>query len=218
MKRIIIICEGQTEQEFCKKTLSPFFIAKGYHISAPTIKHTGGGIPKWPQLKKDIDILLETERAAFVTTLIDYYGIYSKHGFPDWENAERINDKVARMDVLEQAMKNTVKDSYRHRFVPYIQLHEFEGLLFCVEEVFHQLFPEPILRGADELHKTIQEYANPEMINNDKLTAPSRRLQRIIAGYDKVVHGNSLSEAIGLYRMRQKCPRFNEWIKVLEKL
>jgi hypothetical protein len=218
MKRIIIICEGPTEQVFCDRTLSPHFIGKNYHIQAPTIKHSRGGIVKWSILKKQIETHLLSDKTAFVTLLIDYYGLYQKYSFPDWEAAEKIADKSARMDHLEQAMKNDINEDYRHRFIPYLQLHEFEGLLFNEIDIFHQQIPAADLVGADELQGTFAEYDNPEMINNNRETSPSHRLVRIIAGYNKVVYGDILAEAIGLHRMRAKCPRFNNWLKVLEEL
>lgn len=38
MKRLIIICEGQTEQEFCNDVLQPHFNQLGIFIQNPTIK------------------------------------------------------------------------------------------------------------------------------------------------------------------------------------
>ncbi len=56
------------------------------------------------------------------------------------------------------------------------------------------------------------------MINNSKATSPAHRLERIIKGYNKVVYGDILSEAIGLNRIREKSPRFNSWITRLENI
>src|SRR5258707_13843494 len=100
MKRILIICEGQTEQVFCDKTLSPYFIQRLYHIQAPTIKHSKGGIVKWDKLKKQIETHLKVDKSSYVTTLIDYYGLYRKHNFPGWEEAHRLPDKNERMNAL----------------------------------------------------------------------------------------------------------------------
>lgn len=218
MKRIIIICEGQTEQFFCNRMLSPYFIDRNYHIQAPTIKHTKGGIVKWPILKKQIETHLLSDKNAFVTTFIDYYGLYEKYSFPNWEASELITDKNQKMNSLEQAMRDDIDETLRHRFIPYLQLHEFEGLLFNDINTFHQQIPAADLIGLEELQKTFQEYDNPEMINNNRHTSPSHRLQRIIAGYNKVVYGDILAEAIGLHRIRAKCPRFNNWLQILEQL
>lgn len=52
MKRVIVICEGQTEQEFCNTILNPYFSAMGVFLNAPIIKHSHGGIVPWQQLSK----------------------------------------------------------------------------------------------------------------------------------------------------------------------
>lgn len=218
MKRIVIICEGQTEQEFCSKMLSNHLSSYDVFIQAPRIKRSHGGIVHWDQLKKQVELTLRTEPQSFVTTLIDYYGLYDKYKFPGWDEAETIADKNERMDFLESQMKADIDESLRHRFIPYLQLHEFEGLLFCKADVFTQLVPERELVGLQELEKVIAQNPNPEMINNTRETSPSHRLERIIAGYHKIVYGNILAETIGLPTIRTKCPRFNHWLTTLESL
>lgn len=44
MNRLIIVCEGETEQEFCKDVLASYFREKNIYIEYPTIKHSNGGI------------------------------------------------------------------------------------------------------------------------------------------------------------------------------
>lgn len=218
MKRIIIICEGQTEQEFVNKTMSPFFVSKGIILQAPLIKVSKGGIVRWSLLKNQIENHLKQEKEVFVSTFIDYYGIYSKYEFPNWDRAQKIIDKNKRLQYLETQMKSDISVKLQHRFIPYMQLHEFEGLLFCEKEVFLQIFPNNELIGKDELAYIFANFDNPEMINDKKETSPSHRLARIIKGYDKVVYGNILAETIGLHRIRNKAPRFNNWIETLSKI
>ncbi|GEN77476.1 DUF4276 family protein [Chryseobacterium hagamense] len=218
MLRLIIICEGQTEQAFCKTILYPYFLSKKILIQSPTIKHTKGGIVKWDILKKQIETHLLEENKTFVTTLIDYYGIYGKHSFPNWIDCEKIVDKNDRMTEIEKAMKDDINNSCNHRFIPYLQLHEFEGLLFNEIDIFYSQIPSADLIGEAELIKTFKDYSNPEMINNSRETSPSHRLDRIISGYNKIVHGDILAEEIGLERMRSKSPRFNNWIQSLEQI
>lgn len=38
-------------------------------------------------------------------------------------------------------MYNDIQEDLRYRFIPYIQLHEFEGLLFNNIEVFYSQIP-----------------------------------------------------------------------------
>jgi len=218
MKRIIIICEGQTEQAFVKSNLYVPFVNKGIHIQAPLIKHSGGGIVKWVELKKQIEKHLKEDQTAFVTTFFDYYGIYSKHEFPGWDMAHTIKDKNTRMSRLEEYMLESIEANLRSRFIPYLQLHEFEGLLFNDIDVFTTQIPPEDLIGLEQLKDILNKNPNPEMINDNRETSPSHRLSRLIRGYDKVIFGEILSQAIGLERIRAKSPRFNIWLNRLESI
>ncbi len=218
MKRIIVICEGPTEQEFCNTILVPHFLSYGINIQAPLIKHSHGGIVPWSNLLQQIIIHLKSERDAYVTTLIDYYGINETHHFPHWEESGTITDINEKIDYLEDSMKQSVDERIRHRFLPYIQLHEFESILFSSVEAFHRVIPKEDLVGLDELRQISDRFDNPELINNSKETSPSHRLARIIKGYNKIVYGNYLAEDIGLPTIRQHCPRFNRWITTLQQI
>lgn len=212
MKRVIIICEGETEREFCKHVLAPHLIHHDIIIHPPLIKKSMGGIVRWPILKKEIEIHL-LDPNVLVTMLIDYYGMYQKHSFPHWDESERISDKNSRMDFLEASMFNEISDSSRYRFIPYLQLHEFEGLLFNDIKLFYEHVPKEELVGIAELEETFACYDNPEMINNNRETSPSHRLKRIIRGYNKPLYGHYFAEAIGINQIRAKSPRFNKWIE-----
>ncbi|MFV0345543.1 MAG: DUF4276 family protein [Bacteroidales bacterium] len=216
MKRLIIICEGQTEQEFCKTILSPYLTRININIRYPLIKKSNGGIVAWLEFKKEISQYLKDNTETYVTCLIDYYGINKRHKFPKWEIANAEPDKNQRMRMIEQGMKEDLAESIRYRFIPYVQLHEFEGLIFSGSiNVFREQIPQNELTGEEELLQTLDQFSNPEMINDDKETSPSHRLERIIKGYNKIVYGNILLEAIGLEGIRNKCPRFNEWVDSL---
>lgn len=218
MKRVVIICEGETEREFCKTLLASHFAKMDIHVQSPLIKRSMGGIVRWEVLKKEIETYLR-EKAVFVTTLIDYYGLYSKYQFPGWDESVRISDKNDRMFFLEEAMQNDIRQSFRHRFIPYLQLHEFEGLLFNDINIFYEHVPKEELVGIAELKQTFKDYPdNPEMINNNRKTSPSHRLERIITGYNKILYGHYFAEAIGLDRIRNKSPRFHEWMNKIEKV
>lgn len=216
MKRLIIICEGETEQEFCKDVLYNYLQKKDIYIETPLIKKSLGGIVPWESLKRQINLHLNED--VCVSMLIDYYGIHDIHKFPKWEESKSIVNKIERTSFLESAMSDEFEDRVKHRFIPYIQLHEFEGLLFNNIEAFTSNIPLNEIISLRELESTINSNANPEMINDGKTTAPSKRLARLISGYNKIVYGAILAEAIGLERLRAKSVRFNGWIQKLESL
>lgn len=219
MKSIIIVCEGETEQEFCKTVLHPHFQPKEIYIKNPLIERSNGGIVSWKILKKEIENHLQ-DKNTFVTTLIDYYGIKASHKFPNWEDIRHTKnpDKNTKIDVLENAMRDDISMNLREKFIPYVQLHEFESLLFVDLGVFDKLFEQNEFRDYKYLKATIEDYPNPEMINNGLTTAPSKRLEnKIMKSYSKIQNGNEIAKEIGLKNIRQKCPRFNNWIEILEK-
>lgn len=217
MKRIIVVCEGPTEQEFIKDVLEPHFTPRGIHLQHPLIKKSGGGIVPWKNLKAQLHSHLR-EESVFVTTFIDYYGIRDRHKFPGWHRSKAIENKLTRIDFLEEQMLNDIEFELQSRFIPYYQLHEFEGLLFNNLNSFEQTFEEHEFLDKKELIRILDSYSNPELINDNSNTAPSKRLEKLIYGYNKVVYGSILAQNIGLTQLRAKSPRFNQWVERLEKL
>ncbi len=214
MKRIIIICEGQTEQEFCKEVLSPYFLAKNIQIQAPVIKHSGGGIVHWKTLQKQIENHIKQDKAAKISMLIDYYGLKATYDFPKWSDCHKIGNKSSRLTALETAMKEAVDSPH---FLPYIQLHEFEGLLFQNIRVFRDNFSAEEA-DFEKSAKVIAQFPNVEDINDSSKTAASKRLEAYIKGYNKPIFGALLAKEIGLTAIRKKAPRSDKWIQALESL
>ncbi|HSK72727.1 MAG TPA: DUF4276 family protein, partial [Pyrinomonadaceae bacterium] len=117
-----------------------------------------------------------------------------------------------RINCLENAMR---ADLENERFFPYIQKYEFEALLFSSNQGFENYYESKV---AKQTEKIVENYPNPEEINDNPATAPSKRLLEIIPEYSKVLVGNMLALEIGLDTMLQKCPRFRIWIDTLIEL
>ncbi len=219
MKRITIFCEGPTEQEFCKKTLYPYFLNKQISLEWKNWE----GIKNWQRIKLDIETLLKHDKTCLVSTFLDYYGIHTKHDFPNWEQAHTqfVTNKSQRLDFIEQQMQLHIDSNLQNRFLPYLQLHEFEALLFIDEQKFCSQFTDSDFHknGKQELTSIFENYSNPEDINDSRNTSPSHRLkEKIICGWHKIVYGNIIAQVMGLEAIRAKCPRFDEWIIKLENL
>lgn len=215
MKRLIIVCEGPTEQEFCTEVLGVEFAKHDIYVEAPVIKHSHGGIVAWEIIKRQILKHLQ-EGDAFVSMLVDYYGIKDQFSFPGWEESKGIADKTERIHFLADKMAEDIPEQYRYRFIPYIQLHEFEGLLFSDVNAFLNSFDTSEI-NYEALLEAAKDFENPEMINNSPATAPSKRLIEAIPDYNKVIFGNCVAMDIGLKKIREKCPLFNEWVEKLMK-
>lgn len=211
-RRVIVICEGPTEQQFCNTVLKPWFLQKNIEIQPPLIKKSSGGIVHWAALKKEIESHLKQDTSALVTMLVDYYGIPAGYNFPEWSRAHEEADKTRRMRILERGMLEAIPDRLRRRFIPYLQLHEFEGILFSDKDVFLRTFGREEFTDLPGFLHIFDEFPNPENINDRPESCPSRRLSQHIQGYNKVLYGAILAEEIGIETIISKCPRFALWI------
>lgn len=221
MKRIHCIVEGPTEVSVFTSLLTPYIQKKtGAYIIFTSIKYTDGGIVKFSKMFKEFKEHLK-DKEKIVTTFFDYYGINRNHNFKYYDEAKSGNlNKKEGVELLEKGMKESLAEKGYNvkNFVPYIQLHEFEALLFSSIEGFNFQFDSP--RVIKELEDVIKKHPNPEEINDSSTTAPSKRIIKIVETtgrdrYNKVVDGESIAMNIGIEKILEKCPRFNNWVSLL---
>lgn len=222
MKRLIIIVEGSSEEEFVNQTLSPYLLSNfGIYdvraIRVRTSKTHKGGFVRYDKLKNDVVELLKRERNAVISTLIDFFAIPTS--MPDYKDCMNLRGVDRQINCLEKAM---YEDIGNNQFLPYIQKHEFEALVFAAQEAFDEfLVFFPIGQQSTikaEFQQVVSSYPNPENINSGNTTAPSKRLMKIIPGYHKVLHGNLLIEEAGMNRLLIRCPRFKNWVNQLVEM
>jgi hypothetical protein len=225
MARIYLFAEGPTEQTFATDVLSPHLANMGVyldhailiaHAKKGGITHRGGG-RKYIPMRNDILRFLAQEkgRDVFFTTMIDLYAIPTE--FPGLEEAEKLRHLPnKRVESLEQAFAEDIGDS---RFIPYIQLHEYEAYLFSDPAQF-SFFYEHHEKAISALKAIADGNATPELINDGPHSAPSKRIIAEIPDYDdaKPVVGPGVAALIGLDVIRAKCPHFAVWLSRLEQL
>lgn len=214
MKRAIyIICEGPTEEEFVNQILRPYFNSHQIYDVRPILMTTSkghkGGDVKYDRLKFNIDKLLKREKDIIVSMFIDYFRL--RNDFPEYEAAKEKHNKMQKVDFLEQALADAVKNP---RFIPYIQLHEFEGLLFASKTGF-EFLPDLKQASLNNLLLAVNEKENPEELNDGELTVPSKRLQLLIPGYRKTFHGPLIAEINQIDVVLERCSRFKTWVETL---
>ena len=141
-----------------------------------------------------------------VTSLVDFYGFKDKDG-------RTVDDLEAllRRDIEREVGWN------EERVLPYVQLHEFEGLLFSDVTVFSRLLDVPP-ETVERLRGIRGRFATPEDINDNKATAPGQRIKGLIPHYRKALHGPLIAMELGLDAIRKECPRFDSWVSRLEAL
>lgn len=210
MIRVCIVCEGQTEVEFVKSCLVPYLLhsqvlAFPSLLQSPSGNHRGGRVTVERLVKFMSHQYHQTDR---ITTLVDFYG------FQDRDGRSRTQ--------LEADIRRGVAGSttgYDPRFVlPYVQMYEFEGLLFTDPAAFEWAEDG----WSDEVNQALtavaQAFATPEDINDSPETAPSRRILHIFPDgtYSKTEHGPLIAESIGVDAIRARCPAFSEWVGKLQ--
>jgi hypothetical protein len=219
VRRLFIICEGQTEEQFVREVLARHLLAHGVEVRAPLIGRPGhkGGAVTWDRMSDDLRRLLRGDAGAVATTLIDYYGLDG--GFPGVADAKTKATSAAKAQAVQVAMAQAAHEQLElgpERFLPYVQMHEFEGLLFSDPDAFAVGIGKSAL--ADKIRAITQAFSSPEDINDRPEKAPSKRIAYLMPGYDKPLHGVLAALQIELPQMRQACGLFNEWMLRLEAL
>lgn len=225
MVHLYLFAEGQTEQTFADITLKPHLSNFGVYMRNPVLiaharrkrqVHRGGG-RRYEPMKNDIVRFFKQEpgRNVFFTTMIDLYNLHS--GFPGKADAEKLlHDPHQRVRALESSWAEDMCDS---RFLPFIQLHEFEAFLFADVTKF-KLCYQGEEAAIDRLMKISGTVQTPELIDDGESTSPSKRIINELPKYKgaKCTVGPQIAEAIGLSEIRAKCPHFDSWLTKLEKL
>jgi len=219
--RLSMIVEGQTEETFVRDLLQEPLANRRVYVQArcvETRRKQGrvyrGGMTTYGKAKRDIQRWLLEDKTAYLTTMFDFYKLPTD--FPGFAQVKNFGDPYQKVMHLEESLAADIADS---RFIPYIQLYEFEGLLFSDVQAL-----DAILKGhhnrslLTRLQQIRAQFKTPEEINDGETTAPSKRLQSLYPSYEKVLFGPLIAKRIGLDRLRQECPHFRDWMSKLEAL
>lgn len=212
MKRVLILVEGQTEEQFIKTVLAPY-LWQYQVIMIPTIITTKrvlsgsdhkGGLLRFRHLRQDLQRLFSDSNAALFTTFIDYYGLPS-----DYPGMMSVTspDPYKRVEHLEQVLCQTFNNE---RFLPFIMLHEFES--FCFVDPYLTAKVMDSVEKAADLSSACRHASGPEKINQGSDSHPSHRIKSAFPHYNKVIDGVDITTLIGLDKLRSVCPHFNRWL------
>ena len=221
MTVLYIVCEGQTEATFADELLKPHLESRGVFLKPSLIGRPGkkGGNVTVARLADRVRRLLDGSHNPYCTSFFDFYGLPSN--FPGKTDLTANMTPDQKSDIVCQAMKQALglEHPLDSRFFPYVQMHEFEGLLFSD--------PAKFARGIDRqelAHSFAQirnQFESPEEIDDGWYTAPSKRIAQLFSeedAYEKVIMGTLAALEIGLPSMRDQCPLFRAWLRSLESL
>lgn len=228
MARLLVHVEGETEENFVNEVLRPHLFPHGYEMVSARIvgnarqRDRRGGIRAWSAVLSDIVKHLKEDSGAIATTMVDYYGLPQTGGraWPGRAMAATVAFEH-KAQIVEDALLRDVSQAMgegfdTNRFIPFVIMHEFEGLLFSDCGLFARGVGQP---GLGQSFQAIRnQFANPEQINDSPLSAPSKRVQEILPGYEKPLMGTLAALEIGLEKIRAECPHFRQWLERLESL
>ncbi len=227
MIRLHVTAEGQTEERFVNRMLidhlSHYTVFPDVRCVLTSIgfyrEYRGGFRRKdaYTTVRKDILTWMAEDNnpECRFTTMFDLYAL--PDDFPGKQEADQKTDPYDKVKIIEKSLADDLSDP---RFLPYIQLHEFEALIFSgLKHLTIEYFDaENAIRNLESiLHKV---NGNPELIDEHPETAPSKHIIREIPGYkrNKAHSGIIIAESIGLETMRKKCRHFHNWLMRLEQL
>ena len=217
---VIAIVEGKTEQIFIEKILCRYLARKNIGMRATQISKPGqkGGDIRFSRMQHDLGVHLKQRPETYVTTFFDYYGI------KEWPNLDRIPAHASAANIaqiINESGKSQIislfsEQGAERRFVPFVAVHEFEALLFSDSRIL----AEQLNVTEDKIANVLSECGSPEEINNNPNTAPSKRLDIWAPNkkFLKITMGITIAKQIGVDKMREACPPFNQWLSVFEQL
>lgn len=221
--RLNFTVEGQTEETFVNRVLKPHLADRSVWANVRcvltgrkrSVEHRGG-MTTYQRARNDITRWMRQDQNpdARFTTMFDLYAL--PNDFPGFQDSLNTSDPYERVNILEDALREDLDD---WRFIPYIQLHEFEALLLSDPQKLDSQFYEHDKEIA-RLARMADEFNSPELIDDGTHTAPSKRIIAEIPEYDgrKVSAGPIVAERIGLPTLRAKCRHFSDWLDKLESL
>jgi len=228
MPRLLVHVEGQTEESFVNEVLRDHLVGAGYEsvsariVGNARLRQRRGGIRPWVVVRKDIINHLKQDSGCLATTMVDFYGL-PQDGDRAWPGraSAALAPASSKAPIVEMALAADLAGEAGEqldpaRFIPFVVVHEFEGLLFSDCGAFAQSIGR---RELEPHFRQIREaFATPEDINDSPDTCPSRRITNLLPGYEKPLLGTLAALEIGLPRIRSACPHFAEWLERLESL
>jgi hypothetical protein len=154
--------------------------------------------------------------------MFDYYGRgkgWLDRNAPQNQPVEVLGRRVERL-LYTKVVESFDQGGAQVRFTPYVQVYELEALMFSAPDLLLSVFENDGKR--EEVLECLRGRRSCEEINDSEHTAPSKRLRSIFGSYRKGEgqrgQARRFAEQADLATVRAACPRFSEWVSMLERL
>ena len=140
MRRVYIVVEGQTEQEFVNTVISPYLQGFGVFSITPVLIRTSrngrGGMVNYQHLWNTVKLLLKSSRKDFVvTTFIDFFRI--PNTMPRYEECMAKVSKIERVEGKPPLQRNLVNQQVT--FI--VKLKILFDFIFCLVRRLYPVLP-----------------------------------------------------------------------------
>lgn len=214
---VVVLVEGPTEQRFIKDLLVPYLTEHAVYLTPIILSKPGekGGDVKFARARNDIEKHLKQRRDTYLTLMVDFYGI--RGDWPGYRESKQQSNHARKAEIVNQKTAEEVERLFpeqypAQRFIPYVSMYEIEALYFSA--------PASLAAKLGVTQKKVdailKECGEPEQINDNSMTAPSKRLENLSDRFKKTSTGIAIAREIGIVRMREACPIFNDWVARLE--
>lgn len=217
--RFFIAVWGNGEEDFVREVSLEPMVGRGILTLPSCIGRVGhkGGRVNLDRLEFDVKTRLR-DRGCYCTTLFDFDGLPAK--FPGKAAAASLPNVADKQRAVVKALLTWAEERLGRdiatKFLPYIQTHEFEALLFSDPKAFALAIGVP--RLTDSFLKIRSKFVTPEDINDDPNTAPSKRIAELYPGYANPSSPVLAATVIGLETIRRECRLFDNWLLTIEVL
>lgn len=225
MGRVLVVVEGPTERASLQQDdVAVQCFQLGFSIHPKVVGKPGhkGGVRAFQKVLPEIVALLKQEPQAKVSTLFDFYAL-PLADWPGYPQSASLPPAQA-VAVIEAAMAAAVAAELPNlmpgRFIPYIQLFEFEALLFADPAAMARAFGNPALEMT--FAGIVATCGGCEAIDDGPTTAPSKRIAANFPTYKKGGGLNAHAPIIlgqiartNWPQLLTACPRFGTWLNQL---
>lgn len=215
MRRLHLLCEGQTEETVVRDVITPYLQETGIvttHSILKTKRPAGGpahkgGLSSWSKIFEEIRLLSRDSSTDLLTTLFDYYGLPADVPGMATRPSGTPQDRVTH---VERAMAESVGAA---RFLPHLVLHEIEAWVLLGHDALGALAGDSALaQAAKAIVFTAQ---GAELVNDGVETAPSKRILNLFPRYRKTSDGPLVIAELGIDAIRGACPHADAWFRTV---
>jgi Domain of unknown function (DUF4276) len=224
MAHILLIVEGQTEEQFYKRLVQNEFrnedgTFRHYFqvVVMPSKKniysrsHKGGAIGYEVCTDNIKRFLRQASHCDLTLLVLDYYGLHDSFKSHLSNEHQTLEQKILVIQSRLEAEIGVPRFKFR------LQVHEFEAYLFSDPEKVTSHFQEAAKLAT--LREILANFnGDPERINDDPATAPSKRLKIVFPNFGKTTDGIAIAEKTGISTIRQHCQWFDKLCNLFDAL